>query len=63
VHPRHPKKEVNDALDYADQLGLEVEQTAAGHKWGRIMCMCGARFDLVDTQELSQPWRPAAQMG
>jgi hypothetical protein len=38
VHPRHPKKEVNDALDYADDCDFEVEQTAAGHKWGRIVC-------------------------
>ena len=49
MHPRHSKKEVNDALDYADQLGLEVEQTPAGHKWGRIMCRCGAFVSIWST--------------
>jgi hypothetical protein len=44
VHPKHPKKEINDALDYAAQLGFVVEQTAAGHKWGRIKCTCRAMF-------------------
>jgi hypothetical protein len=36
VHSKHPKKEVNEALDYVDTLGHTVEQTAAGHKWGRV---------------------------
>ena len=26
MDPKHPKKEVNDALDYANQEGFEVEQ-------------------------------------
>ena len=38
MHPRHPKKEVNEALDYADDHDFEVEQTTAGHKWGRVTC-------------------------
>jgi hypothetical protein len=41
VHPRHSKKDVNEALDYADRLGLSVERTSAGHKWGRIVCSEG----------------------
>jgi hypothetical protein len=41
VHPKHPKKEVNEALDYADRLGLLVERTSAGHKWGRVVCSEG----------------------
>jgi hypothetical protein len=36
MHPKHPKKEVNAALDYADSLQFAVERTVAGHKWGRI---------------------------
>lgn len=49
VHPKHPKKDVNDALDHADQLGFEVERTAAGHKWGRIKCSCGALVSVWST--------------
>lgn len=49
VHPRHPKKEVNAALDYADGLQLTVERTVAGHKWGRIVCPCGARVSVWST--------------
>jgi len=41
VHPKHPKKEINEALDHADSLGLVVERTSAGHKWGRIVCVEG----------------------
>jgi hypothetical protein len=49
VHPKHPKKEVNDALDYADKQGLKVERTSAGHKWGRIGCSCGASVPIWST--------------
>jgi hypothetical protein len=49
VHPKHPKKEVNEALDYADQQGFEVEQTPSGHKWGRIRCTCGRMFSVWST--------------
>ena len=49
VHPKHPKKEVNDALDYANQQGFEVERTVSGHKWGRIKCTCGAVVSIWST--------------
>ncbi len=49
MHPKHPKKEVNEALDYADKQGLTVERTSAGHKWGRIRCSCGAFFSIWST--------------
>lgn len=49
MHPKHPKKEVNAALDHADSRGLNVEQTIAGHKWGRIVCSCGARVSIWST--------------
>ena len=42
VRPKHPKKEVNDALDYADQQGFDVGRTVSGHRWGRITCTCGS---------------------
>ena len=28
MHSKHPKKEVNDALDYADHQGFDVERTS-----------------------------------
>ena len=46
MHSKHLKKEINNALDYADQPGFVVEQTAAGHKWGRIKCTCRAMFSV-----------------
>ena len=49
MHSKHPKKEVNEALDYADKQGLTVERTSAGHKWGRIRCSCGAFFSIWST--------------
>jgi hypothetical protein len=51
VHPKHPKKEVNDALDYADDLeDFDIERTVAGHKWGRIKCRrCGALVSVWST--------------
>lgn len=52
MHPKHPKKEINDALDYADQLGFGVEQTAAGHKWGRITCSCRAMLSVWSTPKI-----------
>ena len=52
MHPKHPKKEINDALDYAAQLGFVVEQTAAGHKWDRIQVHVQSNvFGLVDAKE------------
>jgi hypothetical protein len=54
VHPKHPKKEVNDALDYADKQGLKVERTSAGHKWGRIgVQLRSFCSDLVDAEKSS----------
>jgi len=49
VHPCHPKKEVNEALDHAEQLGHLVERTASGHKWGRISCAQGHRVSVWST--------------
>lgn len=46
MHPKHPKKEVNAALAHADSRCFDVEQTTAGHKWGRIVCACGAWISI-----------------
>ena len=53
VHSKHPKKEVNEVLDYADILGHKVEQTAAGHKWGRITCSLGRAGAAVRRTQIS----------
>jgi hypothetical protein len=49
VHPKHPKKDVDAALDYAEDLGHMVERTVAGHKWGRITCSLGHRASVWST--------------
>lgn len=49
MHSKHSKKEVNEVLDYADMLGHKVEQTVAGHKWGRITCSLGHRVSVWST--------------
>lgn len=36
--PRHPKKEVEKALCYAEQKGWRVQYRGKGHCWGQILC-------------------------
>ncbi|MCA1767327.1 MAG: FAD-dependent oxidoreductase [Idiomarina sp.] len=36
--PRHPKKEVEKALRYAEQKGWRVTYRGKGHCWGQILC-------------------------
>lgn len=36
--PRHPKKEVEKALRYAEQKGWRVQYRGKGHCWGQILC-------------------------
>lgn len=33
----HPKKEIEDALEYAESHGWSIE-TGKGHAWGRMYC-------------------------
>lgn len=36
---RHPKKEIEDALTYAEELGWRVyKSNARAHSWGTIWC-------------------------
>ncbi|MBW3579216.1 MAG: hypothetical protein KY462_16085 [Actinobacteria bacterium] len=35
---RHPKKEVEAALRYAEDRGWTVVPTAGGHRWGYMRC-------------------------
>lgn len=35
--PRHPNKDIDAALQYAQSSGWRIER-AAGHAWGRMYC-------------------------
>jgi hypothetical protein len=37
ARPRHPKKEVEEALDYAEKNGWRIE-VGGSHAWGKIYC-------------------------
>jgi len=58
----HPKKEVEDALRYAESKGWRVE-VGGGHAWGkmycpynRVLCRCG---EFCITSIWSTPKNPA----
>jgi hypothetical protein len=36
--PRHPKKEVEEALEFAEARGWLVESPRPGHPWGKATC-------------------------
>lgn len=38
MRARHPKKDVEQALQYAEDHGWTVEPTQRGHRWGRLKC-------------------------
>jgi hypothetical protein len=40
---RHPNKEIEAALQYAESEGWRVVQSRRGHNWGRMYCPFGAR--------------------
>jgi hypothetical protein len=35
---KHPKKEVEEALRFAEENGWLVRPTASGHRWGEMTC-------------------------
>lgn len=35
---RHPKKEVEEALQHAEEHGWRIELGGGGHAWGRMYC-------------------------
>jgi hypothetical protein len=43
----HPKKEVEAALQYAEEAGWRVE-VGGSHAWGRIYCPFKARTTFAD---------------
>lgn len=36
--PRHPKKEIENALQYAESHGWIIEHSGGGHSWGSMKC-------------------------
>lgn len=38
--PRHPKKAIEQAVRYAEELGWELRK-GRGHAWGRLFCPHG----------------------
>jgi hypothetical protein len=46
ARPRHPKKEIEDAIQYAERLGWTCEK-ASGHAWGRLYCPHGDRGGCI----------------
>jgi hypothetical protein len=38
VRGTHSKKEIADALDYAEKKGWRVESGSKGHAWGKLYC-------------------------
>jgi len=37
ARPRHPNKEIEEAVRYAENLGWTVEMSN-GHAWGHLLC-------------------------
>jgi hypothetical protein len=40
---RHPNKEIEAAIQYAESNGWRVVQTPGGHNWGYMLCPHEAR--------------------
>jgi hypothetical protein len=57
MRARHSKKEINEVLDYADDLGLCIVQTKAGHKWGRLECAESHKKSIWSTQRTQATMR------
>ncbi len=38
ARPRHPNKDIEKVLDYAESVGWMVEHRSGGHAWGRMRC-------------------------
>jgi len=52
---RHPKKDINAALDALDSNRFAVVEDHKGHRWGRVVCcVCGESFTVHGTPR--NPW-------
>lgn len=39
ARPRHPSKQIEEAISYAEDKGWRVEKAGArAHSWGRLLC-------------------------
>ena len=53
--PRHPKKEVEEAVRYAESRGWRVD-VGGSHNWGALLCPAagGCRLPVYSTP--ANPW-------
>lgn len=54
---RHPKKDVEQALRFAEEYGWTVTPTASGHRWGEMVCTDDGR-DACRVSIWSTPKNP-----
>lgn len=54
---RHPKKDVEQALRFAEEHGWTVTPTASGHRWGEMVCAHEGR-DACRVSMWSTPKNP-----
>jgi hypothetical protein len=46
---KHSKKEVEEALRYAEENGWTIKQTRSGHRWGVAQCGHGCQVSIWST--------------
>jgi len=51
---RHPKKDVEAALRFAEANGWTVMSTASGHRWGKAECGDGCSLSIWSTPKNPQ---------
>ena len=57
ARPRHPNKEIEAVLEYAEAHGWTVTHSKGGHAWGRMKCRFGQR-DGCQRSIFSTPKNP-----
>lgn len=59
MRPRHPKKEIEKAIQYAEQWGWYYKASGrASHGWGRVRCPDGSKNRCKDFWIWSTPKSP-----
>jgi len=56
--PRHPKKEVEDAVRFAESRGWVVTMRGGGHAWGVLRCGSGSGAGHCQVWVFSTPSDP-----
>lgn len=46
---RHPKQDVEKALQYAEELGCLIDDNHNGHRWGWVIGADGSKFTIFCT--------------